>query len=391
MGGATIAGHAVLRSPGLKAVVAAIEQAGDRVRLVGGAVRNALLALPVKDVDLATTALPDQVIERALAAGLKVAKTGYEHGTVTVIAKGHGYEVTTLRQDIKTDGRRAEVVFGRDWTLDAERRDFTMNALYAGIDGEVFDPLDGLADCLARRVRFIGNAEQRIREDYLRILRFFRFSAVYGNVLDEDGLTACTALKSGLQGLARERIGQEMRRLLIGKRAPEILEAMNERGINDGVFGHAVSVAALVAARRLAAGEIDAVAALFVIALQEASDIARLADGLRLSNAERLRLERAYGALPLVAEGSLQKLHEAIYRHGRQGTEDALLRVARADGVSALAAARAWEAPKFPVRAADLIARGFVPGPELGKRLKALEEGWIAADFAEGFLQIAMR
>ena len=197
-----------LKSPGIQAVFAAIEQEGDEARVVGGAVRNTLLGHPVPDVDIATTASPETVMERARAAGLKPIGTGIDHGTITVVSSGYPYEVTTLREDVETFGRQARVVFGRNWTRDAERRDFTLNALYVDRHGRLHDPLGGLDDCLNRHVRFIGDPDTRIREDYLRILRFFRIYAAYGaGDMDADGLGACLRQRDGLRHLSAERIG----------------------------------------------------------------------------------------------------------------------------------------------------------------------------------------
>ncbi|MBY0397298.1 MAG: CCA tRNA nucleotidyltransferase, partial [Thermoleophilia bacterium] len=201
----------------VQAVLAAIERGGHRALLVGGCVRNDLLGLPVTDIDIATDAPPARVAELASGAGLRCVPTGIDHGTVTVIAEGRPHEVTTFRRDVETDGRRAVVAFSERLEDDASRRDFTMNALYADRGGAVLDPVGGIGDLRARRVRFVGNPAERIREDYLRILRFFRFHAAYGDVsagLDAEALAACAGLAAGIDGLSRERVGQEMRKLL---------------------------------------------------------------------------------------------------------------------------------------------------------------------------------
>ena len=227
-----------LDAPALVAVFDALERDGDTVRAVGGAVRNTLLGLPVSDIDLATTALPEQVVERARAAGLKPVPTGIDHGTVTVVSHGQPFEVTTLREDVETHGRAATVRFGRSWTHDAARRDFTMNALYVDRHGGLHDPLGGLGDLQARRVRFIGDPHQRIREDYLRILRFFRFHAQYGEGSpDVEGLAAAAAEVEGLSLLSAERVGQEMRKLVVAPGALATLQVMARCGILEAVLG----------------------------------------------------------------------------------------------------------------------------------------------------------
>jgi poly(A) polymerase len=216
-----------LREPPLSEILSLLDKAGEEARVVGGAIRNTLLGEPRGDVDIATTAVPAEVMRRAERAGFKPVPTGIEHGTVTVVADGRPFEVTTLREDIETFGRHARVVFGRSWRRDAERRDFTMNALSASRDGTIHDYVGGRADIAARRVRFIGNPATRIAEDYLRILRFFRFHAAYGEgAPDPDALVACVAARAGLEQLSRERIRMELIRLLVTKGAASMLAVM---------------------------------------------------------------------------------------------------------------------------------------------------------------------
>ncbi|MEA2960031.1 MAG: poly(A) polymerase [Alphaproteobacteria bacterium] len=227
-----------LQAAPLKDLLAVLDGVGEEARVVGGAVRNALLAEPIGEIDIATTALPTEVIGRAQAAGFKAVPTGIEHGTITVVVHGQPFEVTTLREDVETFGRHAKVAFGRDWKQDAERRDFTMNALSAARDGTVYDYVGGLADVAARRVRFIGDAAARIAEDYLRILRFFRFHAAYGEgALDPAGLAACIAGRAGLDQLSRERVRAELLKLLLAKRAVPAIAAMTEAGLLDRILG----------------------------------------------------------------------------------------------------------------------------------------------------------
>src|SRR5262245_1461886 len=229
----------------LAALLAALDRDGEQARVVGGAVRNVLLGEPHGDIDIATTAPPDEVIRRVQAAGFKPVPTGIEHGTVTVVIDSRPFEVTTLREDVETFGRHANVRFGRDWKKDAERRDFTMNALSAGAGGAVHDYVGGLDDLKLRRVRFIGDAATRIAEDYLRILRFFRFHAAYGHgAPDRDGVKACIAGRAGLAKLSRERVRMELLKLLLAKYASAALTTMSDAGLLLQVLGGVADLAA---------------------------------------------------------------------------------------------------------------------------------------------------
>lgn len=381
----TIAGAGFLAAPSFRRVVAAIARDGDGARAVGGAIRNTLLGEPVEDVDIATSAPPDVVMARARAAGLHAVPTGIDHGTVTLIADHVGYEVTTLRADTETDGRRAVVAFTRDWDQDAARRDFTMNAIYADADGRLHDPMGGVADALARRVRFILDPETRIREDYLRILRFFRFHARYGNGRpDEAGLSACVALQEGLDRLSRERIGQEFLKLLAARGAPQTVALMAETGILTRVIGHGGRPDALARIRADGAGSVEPTVALAVLS---DADGEVLQASLKLANRERefVDLVRALaGRLGPVPGTAAVK--EAVYRHGNAAVSQGL-RVAAALAAAPLPetfkVASEWTAPQFPVRGRDLIAGGMPPGPEVGRRLAELEAAWIAGGFGE--------
>ncbi|WP_083656655.1 CCA tRNA nucleotidyltransferase [Mongoliimonas terrestris] len=387
----SIAGAPFLGASGFRAVVAALAVEGTRVRAVGGAVRNTLLGAPVADVDLATDALPETVMARAAAAGLKAIPTGIAHGTVTVVAKGQAYEVTTLRADVETDGRRAVVAFTDDFAADAARRDFTMNAIYADPDGTLFDPVGGVADALARRVRFIGDPEARIREDYLRILRFFRFHAVYGSgAPDPAGLAACAALKDGLDRLSRERIGQETRKLLVAPGAPKTVRLMDGTGILAAVLGGPADPDALARLHALAEAAgvpVDPALAVAAVAGAEEADAPALAERLRLSNTERDRIAAvAAWAARIGPESAVQAVKEAVYRAGSATATGALLLAAAragADVPATIAVARDWTAPAFPVTGADLIREGIAPGPDLGRALKAREAAWIEDGFGE--------
>ncbi|WP_422377736.1 CCA tRNA nucleotidyltransferase [Roseibium sp.] len=380
-----------LRTDGIQAVFSAIEQQGDQARVVGGAVRNTLLDHPVPDVDIATTATPEIVTARALAAGLKPIGTGIDHGTVTVIAGGFPYEVTTLREDVETFGRQAKVVFGRNWTRDAERRDFTLNALYVDRHGTLHDPLSGLEDCLARRIRFIGDPDKRLQEDYLRILRFFRIYAAYGaGDMDAEGLGACLRQRDGLRHLSAERIGHEMRRLLKAPLAGPALRMMNDCGLWEIATGGLARVEDYEALRRLQsfAGEVLAPElGLVVLAGFVREDLERICDRFRLSNAERNRMRTAWAALKrLRGVDQLPDAADMIYEFGQQGAVDGLL--AHWAGRSAQGTApdsefeefllrlRQVQRPEFPLKGADLIATGHAPGPALGDLLKRLETAW---------------
>src|ERR1700757_573213 len=284
-----------LRSGPAARVLALLNANGEEARVVGGAVRNALLGVPVGDIDIATTAVPDEVIRRAKAAGIKSVPTGIEHGTVTLVAEGQPFEVTTLREDTETFGRKAKVAFGRDWVGDARRRDFTINALSVGVDGVVHDYVGGLDDIAARRVRFIGDPAQRIEEDYLRILRFFRIHAAFGaGEVDRAGYLACIRARAGLASLSAERVRMEILKLLIADGATKAVEAMADVGLLQAIVGGVVyngPFAAMVAAERALSLKGDAVRRLAALAVAVTEDARRLATRLRLSNAEAKRLD----------------------------------------------------------------------------------------------------
>ena len=283
----------------LAQLLAVLDCDGEEARVIGGAVRNALLKIAPGDVDVATTAPPDIVTARAEAAGFKAVPTGIEHGTVTVIVQGHPFEVTTLREDVETFGRKAKVAFGRDWRMDAERRDFTMNALSVRPDGAIHDYVGGLADLDARRVRFIGDPATRIAEDYLRILRFFRFHAAYGHgPHDAAGLAACIAGRDGLDRLSRERVRMELLKLLAAPRAAATLATMAEAGILVAVLGGVPLVASfadMVAVEAVVGVAPDPIRRLGALNVFVVEDAERLSARLRLSNAEHDRLH-AMGA-----------------------------------------------------------------------------------------------
>ncbi len=392
-----LVGAPFLDDPRLKCVLAALNADGEEARVIGGAVRNALLGEPVHEVDIATTAMPAVIVERAQAAGLRAVPTGIEHGTITVLVDGVPFEVTTLREDVETHGRHATVRFGRDFRDDALRRDFTINQLAVDAQGRVHDYAGGLEDIAARRVRFIGDAMTRIAEDYLRILRFFRFHAAYAaGAMDADAMHACITLRDGLTGLSRERVHAELMKLLVARRAADSIEVMAQSGILDDALAGASNPQRL---RRVIGIEVasglapDAVLRLAALAVQVEEDALRLRARLRMSNAHEARLTGAARALVswhgVNAPPDERALREKQYRLGRQATLDALL-LAHAESLCApddatwrAAFAFLRHAPdmKLPVSGADFIARGIAPGPELGAALKRFEEAWIAADF----------
>jgi len=366
-----------LTSDTTQAVFAALTARGDTALAVGGCVRNALMDVTVTDVDIATDAVPERVQQLALAAGLKSVPTGIDHGTVTIVSDGTGYEVTTFRADTETDGRHAVVRFSTDMAEDAARRDFTMNALYARADGTVIDPLGGLADLEARRVRFIGDAHARISEDYLRILRFFRFAAWYGDPdlgFDAEALAAIADCLDGLSGLSRERIGAEMIKLLSAPDPAPAIGSMAQTGVLQAI---------------LPGSDTRALAPLVHVEQEHnmrPNPLRRLAglgvfDGaaLRLSKKDQRQLA-LYQSLISSSEGAA----ELGYRHGETIARDVLiLRGAMLDSpldADILTAAKAGSRAQFPIQASDLMPN--YSGAALGDRLRALEDRWIASGFA---------
>ena len=284
-----------LRSGPAARVLALLNGDGEEARVVGGAVRNALLNIPLGDIDIATTALPDEVVRRAKAAGIKCVPTGIDHGTVTLVVESHPFEVTTLREDTETFGRKAKVAFGRDWVRDAERRDFTINGLSVDTDGIVHDHVGGLADIEAKRVRFIGDANQRIAEDYLRILRFFRMHAAYGaGEPDRAGYLACIDGRAGLSSLSAERVRMEMLKLLIAEGAVVAVQAMADAGLLLPIFGgvaYTGAFAAMIAVERALGLPPNAVRRLAALTVAVTEDARRVSARLRLSNSEAKALE----------------------------------------------------------------------------------------------------
>jgi tRNA nucleotidyltransferase/poly(A) polymerase len=392
-----------LKQDPLGRALEALNGGGEETRLVGGAVRDLALGEPAVDFDLTTTATTDEVIRRAQGAGFKVALTGLAHGTVTIVVHGHPIETTTLREDVETNGRWAKVAFGRDFAADARRRDFTINALSLSADGTVHDYVGGLEDLGARRVRFIGDAEARIREDYLRILRFFRFSARFAaSGLDREGLSAAIRTRDGLERLSRERMRVELMKLLAAPRASGVVQTMGESGFLEpilGGIGYTKRLSRLIAIEAERGHGPDAllrrVAFLRLAALGVAipEDADRLRDRLRLTNAEADRLRSAATALiglhGTTAPPSFDGLRTLLFNAGREAARDALmLAQAESEGPpsdAAFAAADRFLAdapePKLPISGADLIARGVATGRPVGGALRAFQALWIRAGF----------
>lgn len=388
----------------VRTIFSLLQQGGDEGRIIGGAVRNALFGLPITDIDFATTATPDRVTSRAEAAGIKVVPTGIDHGTLTLVHDGRAFEVTTLREDVETDGRRAVVRFGRDWQADAERRDFTINALSVDAQGVIHDPVGGYPDIVARRVRFIGEAERRIAEDRLRILRFFRFHAQYGaGEIDADGLVASIRAREGLRDLSAERIGQETRKLAAAAGVVETATIMQETGILGVVLGGVGYLGALgrLMAFEQAAGDPPAIALrLAALACRVEEDAERLAARLRLSNAERDRMSaglvagRRFAILPNPAAA-----RRLLYGLGVEAYRDGVALAAAwgrgpPDDASALdlhGLAERWPPPRFPLGGRDLMSAGIPAGPAVGDALRKLEAWWIDQDFAPDELALRAR
>jgi poly(A) polymerase len=379
-------------------VLALLNGDGEEARVVGGAVRNALLKIPTGDIDIATTALPDEVIRRAKAAGIKSVPTGIEHGTVTLVVDAQPFEVTTLREDTETFGRKATVAFGRDWVRDAERRDFTINGLSVDADGRVHDHVGGLADIATRRVRFIGDAGERIAEDYLRILRFFRMHAAYGaGEPDRAGYLACISGRKGLANLSAERVRMEMLKLVVAEGALAAVTAMADAGLLLPIFGgvtYTGAFATMIAAEQMLGLGPSAVRRLAALAVAVTEDAKRVAARLRLSNAEAKALDSMGHRWWRLAGMDEPQARRRLYRLGEDHYRDRLLLAwARSGGDRDSTGQDAaywcefarlpqrWRAPEFPLRAADFIARGIAEGPALGHVLTLAEDAWLAAGF----------
>ncbi len=369
-----------LNEPRLQELMTVITRGGGEIRVAGGAVRNALWGVPIADVDLATTMLPQDVMRVCKEAGFGVYPTGYEHGTVTIVNKSVPFEVTTLRRDVETDGRRAVVAFTLHWQEDAMRRDFTMNAMYCDASGKIFDFTDGYVDLLRNRVRFIGDANERIKEDYLRILRFFRFHARFGKGSpDKVGLVACAKLKFGLKKISAERIRQEMFKLVVAPRAVPTLKIMATTGVLKTIIPHTADW------RTIGRLPDDALLRLTVLA----KNPEQLKDTLRLSNVDAQRVD-AVTISPYLSPRLKPSEQRAMLNHlGVQIWSDAVElswakdKASKSDQKwhSLLDLPNRWPVPKMPINGGDLLKAGVASGPHMGEVLRDLEDWWVANDF----------
>jgi poly(A) polymerase len=392
-----LADLSVLRQPTLARAMELLNRDGEEARLVGGAVRDLLLGEPPGDFDLATTATPQTIIARARAAGVAFAPTGVAHGTVTLILEGRPIEATTLRQDVETDGRHAKVRFGRDFSADARRRDFTINALSLDSNGRVHDDVGGVADLAAGRVRFIGEGRRRIREDFLRILRFLRFSARFGDGrLDGAGFAAAIAERAGLSTLSAERVRAELLKILVAPFGPAVIAQADGAGLVAPLLGGIARPTRLARMAKIetARGDGgDAVLRLAALAVTVREDAERLRERLRLSNLESTRLASAARVLEawhaLTVPPSLGDLRIMLFERGKAAATDAAM-LAHADSGAPPGDPR-WSSahrfladtplPRLPFTGADLVARGLSPGRGVGEALKNLQAKWIRAGF----------
>jgi poly(A) polymerase len=400
---AAITHAAWMKAPETRAVIAALDAArADGSRFVGGCVRNTLVGRETDDIDIATQLAPDEVIAVAAKAGFAAHPTGIEHGTVTIVANHKPFEVTTLRRDVSTDGRRATVAFTQDWNEDAQRRDFRINALYANAAGEVFDPTGGgLDDARAGRVIFIGDAETRIREDYLRILRFFRFNAWYARgPLDPNGIEACKALASGVEGLSAERVWKELKKLLAAQNpraAWEGMEAIEVRGRAAPELSRHDRLDALIGLENDLMLGVDAMTRV-AAALPDAAAAQALSRRLKLSNEERDRLVAALGDdVKLTSYMSLREMRRAIYRLGNETFRDRVKLAWASAGDKAqqwralLTHGQMWSPPRMPLSGDEVMAAGVPAGPKVGVVLREVEDWWIDADFPDDKLSVIER
>ena len=393
--------HGWMTAPETVQVMAALGEA----RFVGGAVRNALLGAAVADIDIAVPMPPSEVLARLVARNIKVIETGMDHGTVTAIAGTHAFEITSLRRDVETDGRHARVVFTDDWAEDAARRDFTINALYASAGGEIFDYATGVEDLIAGKVRFVGDARARIAEDYLRVLRLFRFHAWYGKgEVDAEGLRAAAEAKDKLKGLAAERVAKEMLRLLEAGNPTPVLRVMAATGILSELLPGALQLPRLERLVEIDADNFsprDGLLRLAALLPEDGEAAHAAADALRLSNADRTRLEQALSGERIAAHLSAKDARRLLYRIGVARFRDKVW-LAWANAPKAASAiqwrmlltmADNWHRPRFALTGLDVMQAGVPEGPEVGRILAKIEDWWVGGDFAadEGALRDRLR
>ncbi len=378
-----------MSAPATRAVTGALGARGATVRFVGGCVRDAVLGRAVKDVDIATPDPPEQVIGLLQAAGVKAVPTGVAHGTVTAVADGTPFEVTTLRRDVETDGRHAKVAFTDDWAADAARRDFTLNALYCDADGTLYDPVGGLEDARQGRVRFVGDARARIEEDALRLMRFFRFHAHYARgEPDAAALAACREMAHLLANLSGERLRDETLKLLAAPEPAPVVASMIEEGVLGQLLPEVAGVGALAGLCAIEGDAADPLRRLACLLRDGQGGAERVAERLRLSKADAKRLAAlATPAVAIAAGDDVRAQRRALYRVGRTLFVDLVsMAWAAAPGDAGaframLATATAWEDPALPVKGADVAALGVPTGPEVGRLLAAVEAWWQDGDY----------
>jgi len=383
--------HAWLREEPVRRVMDALNAgAPDAARFVGGAVRNAIMGRPVDDIDIATLHRPQTAASRLEAAGIKVVPTGLQHGTITAVADGQPFEITTLRKDIETFGRRAVVAFTADWTEDAARRDFRLNAIYCSADGALFDPCGGIEDARSGRVVFIGDARARIAEDHLRILRFYRFNAWYGAGIDPEGQAACAEMAGSLKALSVERVWKELKKLLAAPDPSLAIEAMQEGHVLSALIPGRLDfrlLLSLINKDRGKARSPDPLLRLAALAGGDEAVMTALCDHMKASNAEKAYAQALCAPQPeaLMPDAGADSLRRVLYRLGHDAVEGRL-RLAEAaeggDADGAIVRLRELARPVFPLKGRDLIAAGFERGPELGEVLARLEQVWIDSGFS---------
>ena len=393
--------HGWMTAPETVQVMAALGES----RFVGGAVRDALLGASVADIDIAVPMPPSEVLARLVARNIKVIETGMDHGTVTAIAGTHAFEITSLRRDVEADGRHAVIAFTDDWAEDAARRDFTINALYASASGEIFDYATGVEDLIAGKVRFMGDARLRIAEDYLRVLRLFRFHAWYGKGdVDAEGLRAAAEAKDKLKSLSAERIAKEMLRLLEAGNPTPVLRVMAATGILSELLPGALQLPRLERLLEIDADNFspcDRVLRLAALLPEDGEAAHAAADALKLSNADRTRLEQALSGERIAAHLSAKDARRLLYRIGVARFRDKiwLAWAGAPKGANAiqwrmlLTMADNWQRPRFPLTGLDVMQAGVPEGPEVGRVLAQVEDWWVGGDFAsdEGALRDRLR
>jgi tRNA nucleotidyltransferase/poly(A) polymerase len=382
-----------LQKPSLQTLLSLLQEGGEEARVNGGAVRNAIMGMPVNDVDVSTTLVPRDVMLRAKAAGYKVVPTGIEHGTVTVVIDDDAFEVTTLRSDVETDGRHAKVLYGRDWEVDARRRDLTMNALYCDADGKVFDPLDGMPDVLSKTVRFIDDAETRIREDYLRILRFFRFFAWYGQFRpDAEGLKACARLKEELASLSVERIWMELSKLFAAPDPSRAILWMRQTGVLTAVLPESEkwgidNMQPLMRMEQENNWAPDSLLRMMAILPPDPDKMKSLAARLKLPNKVRDRLVGWAETPKPDADWKQPEFEQWLYRQNIQGVEDTLRLSSIVTDAPAkkflrqLKWLKRYVRPVFPIKGQDLLNQGVQAGPQVSEIMQKLESEWVESGF----------